>query len=74
MIKINYLWERICMSSNERDVGFMRAGIFSWDILLYSKSKLVFISGFYSTRELSDRLTPDCMLNDAKMRHVLSKY
>lgn len=61
------------MSSNERDIGSLRTGIVFGDILLYSKSKLDFVSGFYSARTLSDRLTPNCMLNNAKVRHVFSE-
>lgn len=60
------------MGSNERDIGFFGAGIVFWDILLYSKSKLVFKPGFYGTRALSNRLTSNCMLNDSKIRHVSS--
>lgn len=62
------------MGSNERDIGFLWAWIIFWDILLYSKSKLVFKPRLYCTRALSDRLAPDCMLKNTKLRHVSFKY
>lgn len=58
------------MRPDNSDIPFFRVWIIEGDVLLNSKSQLVFMASFHGTRSLSDILTPSCVLHDAKVGHV----
>lgn len=58
------------MRPNNTDIPFLRVWIIEGDVLLNSKSQLVFMTSYHGTRSLSDILTPSCVLDDAKVGHV----
>lgn len=62
------------MSPDDSDIALFRAGVVEGNILLHSKSQLVFASGYDGTRLLSDVLTACDMLDNSKVRHGFSGW
>jgi hypothetical protein len=59
------------MCPYQSHIGRLWLAIAPGQILLYCKSEPPFMSEFHSTRALTNILTPDRMLDDSKIQHLL---